>query len=169
LSTYIRWLRPGANSLASQEQKPIIESQPPAMSSNPISSTEQSIFHSNTLTVDSTTLRKQQVFQSETKSPSPSSSPTALGLLLRSSLFRELTERALNATDKEVEENDTKFRVCTGNDNGVGGIFHNEIGNIAYMCSADADPLPGLVSPQESTMHFINSSGDWNRTLSVPH
>lgn len=140
----------------------------PTMSSNPISTggtTEHSIFRSNTLTVDNknSTLRKQQVFQSETnKSPSP----TALGLLLRSSLFRELTERALNATDEEDEENDTKFHVptATGNDNGVGGIFDNEIGNLAYMCSSDADPLPGLVSPQESTLHFITSSGDWNRT-----
>ncbi|KAE8023315.1 hypothetical protein FH972_009025 [Carpinus fangiana] len=170
LSTYIRWLRPGANSLASQEPKPIIEPQPRTMSSNPISSggtnDQQSIFHSNTLTVDAkdNTLRNQEVFLSETKSPSP----TALGLLLRSSLFRELTERAYD-TDKEYEENDTKFPVHTVNDNGVGGIFHNEIGNIAYMCSTDGNSLPGLISPQENTSRFINSSGDWNRTLSIPH
>lgn len=141
------------------------------MSSNPISSggttDQQSIFHSNTLTIDAkdNTLRKQEVFQSETKSPSP----TALDLLLRSSLFRELTERALNNTNMEAEENDTKFHVHTINDNGVGGIFHNEIGNLAYMCSTDDNPLPGLISSQESTLYFINSSGHWNRNLSVPH
>ncbi|KAF5443270.1 hypothetical protein F2P56_035840 [Juglans regia] len=131
LSTYIRWLRPSSNSLASQEPKPSIESQH-NMSANPVPSmgmTEQSIFHFNTSTVDAlemnTLLQKEEVFQSEDPiSPSSySSSPTALGLLLRSSLFKELMERNLNAIDKESEENDTNFPRYAGIDNGVGENF----------------------------------------------
>ncbi|XP_041016224.1 AP2-like ethylene-responsive transcription factor At1g16060 [Juglans microcarpa x Juglans regia] len=138
LSTYIRWLRPSSNSLASQEPKPSIEIQH-NMSANAVPSmgmTEQSIFHFNTSTVDAlemnTLLQKEEVFQSEDPiSPSSySSSPTALDLLLRSSLFKELMERNLNATDKETEENDTNFPRYAGQalTMGLGRIFGYESG-----------------------------------------
>ena len=99
LSTYIRWLRPGANSVASQESKSSIESYPFTNKET----TEQSIFQSNPFTVNGLdTPRKQEVFQSETPiSPSTkSSTPSALGLLLRSSLYKELSERNLNVTER---------------------------------------------------------------------
>lgn len=97
---------------------------------NPIPSkgpSEHSIFHSNTfLTRDGLdTLRKQDVFQRQNPiSPcTSSSSPTALGLLLKSSLFKELMERNLNDTDKETEVNETKLPLYTEIDNEVGGNF----------------------------------------------
>ncbi|GMY26062.1 AP2-like ethylene-responsive transcription factor At1g16060 [Fagus crenata] len=170
LSTYIRWLRPGANSLASQESKSSIESYPFTNKET----TEQSIFQSNPFTVNGLdTPRKQEVFQSETPiSPSTkSSTPSALGLLLRSSLYKELTERNLNVTDKETEETDTKFSLHSSSDSGVGGFFCNEIGNIPYMCSNNGNTLPGLESPEEITSPFYHRSGQslWNGTLNIPH
>ncbi|KAG7979373.1 hypothetical protein I3843_05G128400 [Carya illinoinensis] len=111
-STYIIWLRPSPDSLASQEQKLSIDKGPSE--------------HSNTLTRDGLdTTRKQDVFQSENPISScpSSSSPTALGLLLKSSLFKELMERNLNATEKETEANGTKLPVYTGIDNEVVGNF----------------------------------------------
>ncbi|XP_041011274.1 AP2-like ethylene-responsive transcription factor At1g16060, partial [Juglans microcarpa x Juglans regia] len=125
LSTYIRWLRPSPNSLASQEQKLSIESQPMGVFYNPTPSKGPSE-HSNSFTRDGLdTLRKQDVFQSEKpiRPCSSSSSPTALGLLLKSSLFKELMERNLNATEKETEANETKLPLYTAIDNEVGGNF----------------------------------------------
>nr|POE91282.1 ethylene-responsive transcription factor wri1 [Quercus suber] len=63
LSTYIRWLRPGANSLASQQPKSSIASNAIANQET----IEQSIFHSNSFTENRLdTLRQQEVLQSET-------------------------------------------------------------------------------------------------------
>lgn len=172
MSTYIRWLRPGANSLASQQPKSSIASN--AIANH--ETIEQSIFHSNSFTENRLdTLRQQEVLQSETSiSPcTKSSTPSALGLLLRSSLYRELTEKNLNTTDKDTEESDTKISLHASIDNGVGGFFCNEIGNNSYTCSNNGNKLPGLESPEEIALPFYHRSGKsfWNDTLglNIPH
>ena len=172
LSTYIRWLRPGANSLASQQPKSNIASNPIANQET----TEQSIFHSNSFTENHLdTLRQLEVLQSKTSiSPcTKSSTPSALDLLLRSSLYRELTEKNLNTTDKDTEESDTKILPHASIDNGVRGFFCNEIGNNSYMCSNNGNKLPGLESPEEIALPFYHRSGQsfWNDTLglNIPH
>ena len=121
------------------------------------------------------TLRQQEVLQSETSiSPcTKSSTPSALGLLLRSSLYRDLTEKNLNTTDKDTEERDTKILLHASIDNGVGGFFCNEIGNNSYMCLNNGNKLPGLESPEEIALPFYHRSGQsfWNDTcgLNIPH
>ncbi|KAM3706647.1 hypothetical protein ACJW31_03G165700 [Castanea mollissima] len=168
LSTYIRWLRPSASSLVSQQPKSSVASSTIANQET----TEQSIFHSNSFTENRLdTLRQQEVLQSETSiSPcTKSSTPCALGLLLRSSLYRELTEKNLNTTDKDTEESDTKILLHPSIDNGFGGFFCNEIGYNSCMCSNNGNKLLGLESPEEIALPFYHRSGQsfWNDTLGL--
>ncbi|KAF3971429.1 hypothetical protein CMV_004979 [Castanea mollissima] len=168
LSTYIRWLRPSASSLVSQQPKSSVASSTIANQET----TEQSIFHSNSFTENRLdTLRQQEVLQSETSiSPcTKSSTPRALGLLLRSSLYRELTEKNLNTTDKDTEESDTKILLHPSIDNGFGGFFCNEIGYNSCMCSNNGNKLLGLESPEEIALPFYHRSGQsfWNDTLGL--
>lgn len=150
LSTYIRWLRLSSNSLASQEPKPSIEIQH-NMSANPVQSmgmTEQSIFHFNNPTVDAlemnTLLRKERVFQSEDPiTPSSySSTPTALGLLLRSSLFKELMERNLNATESLTKKLKKMTRIFL-----VMQALTMRLGRILSMKVTNKYKREGLVLP----------------------
>ncbi|KAL6294677.1 hypothetical protein ACE6H2_002819 [Prunus campanulata] len=119
LSTYIRWLRPVTNSLGSQEPKLNTESLPMPASSNIIPSKEgkqMSMFQPNSFPVDDIdTSRNRDIFQGQQRQPIPispctksSSSPTALGLLLQSSIFKELVEKNLNGDNEESEKNNIR-------------------------------------------------------------
>ncbi|XP_076931212.1 AP2-like ethylene-responsive transcription factor PLT2 [Bidens hawaiensis] len=113
LSNYITWLNPGT--------------QTPPANHEPQTTTESNVMRSN---IYSWLEEPKSPFledhkPSETKSPfSPSkrSSPTAVDLLLRSSMFRELVEKNLHAGDDQDEEEDMKtqlMRPCYGNEDGV--------------------------------------------------
>lgn len=142
LSTYIRWLKPGANrSPQFQEQKLSFESQPMINLSNHIipkdQTTNLSICNSNPFKVEAfnSTPKTQPILQTRTPvnlncTESSSSSPTALSLLLRSSVFKELVEKNLNATGKEsTGEHDTKnLPQLIGSNDEVGKMLFNEIG-----------------------------------------
>ncbi|KAJ7953762.1 AP2-like ethylene-responsive transcription factor [Quillaja saponaria] len=170
LSTYIRWLRPGENSVASQEQKPIIDSQPMPSSSNLIQTketTDTSNFNPNQANpfgldgLEVLPYKEQDISHYVTPlSPATkSSSPTALGLLLKSSVFRELMERNLNATAEDVEEDEMKNSQLAGNNNGVEGMFFKGIGNMPYLCPSNGNILPNLKSPEESTLPTYHNKG----------
>ncbi|XVE91432.1 hypothetical protein REPUB_Repub01dG0009200 [Reevesia pubescens] len=134
LSTYIRWLKPGAkHGLVSEELKTTL-SQP--MTTSNLLPTDQTkyipLFNSNPFTfeaLDST--KKQDILQSKAPVSScskSSSSPTALSLLLRSSMFNKLVEQNLNANYDETEEKETKDQLTEMVDNnGVRDMFYNEI------------------------------------------
>ncbi|KAI3474814.1 hypothetical protein Pfo_030125 [Paulownia fortunei] len=106
LSTYIRWLKPGANiSVPAQETKPSTDS--PALSS-PFLTREESL---------SPSLKRkasgaddlQETFSSKLPiSPCSKSSPTALGLLFRSSVYRELLEKNSNVSEEEIDGKNRK-------------------------------------------------------------
>ena len=150
LSTYIRWLKPGANhALASEEFKTTLASQP--MTTSNLFPTEQTndlpLFNSNPYTVQGLdNLKKRDILHKKTHvSPcAKSSSPTALSLLLRSSMFNKLIEQNLNANYDETEENDTKGLTKIVDNNGVGDVFYNEIDYVPFMCSSNRGVLPGL-------------------------
>ncbi|CAI9095269.1 OLC1v1031170C1 [Oldenlandia corymbosa var. corymbosa] len=110
LSTYIKWLKPGNSSSTPQP----VETTP-----NLFDLGEKQLLHhdyfslkpdsfSSTGTLSMSIPQKQEVI--ETKLPlSPmnrSSSPTALSLLLRSSMFREMVEKSSNADSHHDHEND---------------------------------------------------------------
>ncbi|KAL9994824.1 putative transcription factor AP2-EREBP family [Helianthus debilis subsp. tardiflorus] len=113
LSNYITWLNPGTQARSTNhEQQTTIESN--VMPSNNYSWYDEP---------QSPFLEEQK--PSETKLPFTSgkrSSPTAVDLLLRSSMFRELVEKNLHSTDDEEEEEDMKTQVmrpCYGNEDGL--------------------------------------------------
>ncbi|XP_017970512.1 PREDICTED: AP2-like ethylene-responsive transcription factor At1g79700 [Theobroma cacao] len=160
LSTYIRWLKPGANQTTLVSQ--------PMTASNPFP-TEQTpdvpLFNSNPFTVEALdSPRKQDVLQKKAPvSPCPkSSSPTALSLLLRSSMFNKLVEENLNANFDVTEENDTKELLEIVDNNGVGDMFYNEIDHVP-------DALPGLES-EDGKLPLYNKTGQftWNGALNLP-
>ncbi|KAK7362197.1 hypothetical protein VNO77_04303 [Canavalia gladiata] len=108
LSTYIRWLRPGAHSTPSQEQKPSIDPQHFATSNSmqargniEVSNPNIHPFPSGEL--DSTIKQDFSNYMTPLSPCNKSSSPTALGLLLKSSVFRELMQRNLNPSVEEAE------------------------------------------------------------------
>lgn len=61
--------------------------------------------------------RRNTTFSSSKKS----SSPTALGLLLRSSVFKELVEKNLNLSEEESDDEKTNLQ----HSNGGGDMFYN--------------------------------------------
>ena len=171
LSTYIRWLRPVSSSLGTQELKPpnttttTTDSRPSTTSSYLIPSNERadsSFFHPNPFAVDDLeTSKGQDILQGQAPiSPcSNSSSPTALGLLFKSSVFRELVEKNLCAENEETEQIDGKNLAQMKNDN-IDMISFDGMGNMNY---------PGLESHEASTLSFSNGRGQsfWNYPLNL--
>ncbi|XP_015956971.1 ethylene-responsive transcription factor WRI1-like [Arachis duranensis] len=178
LSTYIRWLRPGGvHSSTSQDQKPSTDPQI-FTTSNPIlatGATELSNFNFHPVPASELDITKKKEFSkfAAPLSPcykSPSSSPTALGLLLKSSVFRELMQRNLNSADEEAEEVELKYPE-EGSD-GIGGILNNnDTNSISYFgSSSNINRLPNLVSPESSKMpmyHRTVMPSLWNGAFNI--
>ncbi|XP_019248724.1 PREDICTED: AP2-like ethylene-responsive transcription factor At1g79700 [Nicotiana attenuata] len=126
LSTYIRWLKPGANSQMSFQD---IRSENQAIQMNtndminPINDPKFP-FSSNYFTTTRETLPPIPQSQEpiERKMPlSPcnkSSSPTALSLLLRSSMYRELVEKNSTTTASEKDEPNMKNKEQSNTEDG---------------------------------------------------
>ncbi|KAH7515885.1 hypothetical protein FEM48_Zijuj10G0073800 [Ziziphus jujuba var. spinosa] len=178
LSTYIRWLRPGANSHASQEQ---ISTTPPCQSvstsSNliPIKEIKQTpVFHSNPFMEDDLDTSKQHdIFQRQLPiSPcTKTTSPTALGLLLKSSIYRELVEKNSNSQNEESIENDMKnlnLPLLKNDDSNM--VSYDVIPDINFTGSGNAEALPGLeAQEEETTLPLCNGKWQslWNNTLNM--
>lgn len=159
LSTYIRWLKPAAggnsHNPSFQEPKPILEYSQPMTShlSNHIPMerhqiTDLSIFNnSNPFPLQDLDIpKKQDIFQADINSSLPfspctkssSSSPTALSLLFRSSVFKELVEKNLyNSAKVNTEENDTKNNPKIGSNSEVEETLCDKIvinNPVQYIC-----------------------------------
>lgn len=156
LSTYIRWLKPGvAAQVAATEPQTITE--PQVLSTNNYFLREESkpsflsTIQYGPDYIDSPT--KQECFQSKAPvSPSnKSSSPTALSLLLRSSIFRELVEKNSNVSKDENEGDEAKHEPQVGNDDEFGGIFYDDIGDVSFSFSSNKENL----ELQEREFHFV--------------
>nr|XP_004514774.1 AP2-like ethylene-responsive transcription factor AIL7 [Cicer arietinum] len=169
LSTYIRWLRPGAHSTTSQEhQKPSTDPQPFAASNSiqtraniEISNSNINPFHASE--VENT--KKQDFCKSMTPlSPcNKPSSPTALGLLLKSSVFRELMQRNLNSSNEDDEEVELKYP-----QEGIGGFFDIDNSN-TYLCSSNINRLPNLESSEERSLPMYHGTVQslWNGASNI--
>ncbi|KAK3041544.1 hypothetical protein RJ639_000678 [Escallonia herrerae] len=174
LSTYIRWLRSGANSLASQD--PRTSSQPAQTSPNRVNPDEEPEFTFNTSSFSMGNLGNPQTRELlETKMPispcSNSSAPTALGLLLRSSMFKELVEKNSSAADEdESEGNDTKKETRTsGGEDNFGGMFnyHHGISNVPYVSPSNTNSLE-LKEENASPLFNPSRQSLWNGSLNMP-
>lgn len=150
LSTYIKWLKPGCNNhnpTTSHEDLTHLASQIPqeTSSSNHYEKPEFSFTAANTFACATLAIpQKQQVI--ERKMPlSPncnkSSSPTALSLLLRSSMFREMVEKTSNDHGNElkiINESDQQGGEEEElEEEGFSFFSNNPYHN--YMCSSDSD------------------------------
>ncbi|XP_024986487.1 AP2-like ethylene-responsive transcription factor At1g16060 [Cynara cardunculus var. scolymus] len=126
LSTYIRWLRSGSNSAAATSQSQD-QTLPPAITApHHVVEEPRFPFGSSSLQLGiNNASQDQQLLDTKTlmaDTDSSSSAPSALSLLLRSSMFKELVEKNLNAGNDEEQE--TKV-VMKSEGNEFRGMFFN--------------------------------------------
>ncbi|CAH1451306.1 unnamed protein product [Lactuca virosa] len=168
LSTYIRWLRTSSNSGGGSSQTQDQPS-PPATTShhvNPLMEEPQFAFGSSSgslplaMTPQNQQLldTKMMLHDSDSNSSSnhndSSPAPSALSLLLRSSMFKELVEKNLNAGNEE--EHETKMKT-EGNE--FRGMFFNGMCPSKVGMELDAkDELPLFRNPNQSL---------WNGSLNM--
>ncbi|CAI9752685.1 unnamed protein product [Fraxinus pennsylvanica] len=135
LSTYIRWLKPGANdSVSAQEQNFSPESQALL---TPLRSCEESLSPcSKTRAFNVDFPRKTEKFARNISPCNKSSSPTALGLLLQSSIFKELVEKNSNMSEENDEEN-TKSLLEVSSDDEYGKIFYDGNADFPFVLSSN--------------------------------
>ncbi|KAK7374499.1 hypothetical protein VNO80_07929 [Phaseolus coccineus] len=159
LSTYIKWLKPGGGSTpeAKLEAHAVAEGQKVASPSNYAltEDSKSSAIHNSFFSLDSLDSPVgQENFGNKTYpfSSSKSSSPTALGLLLRSSLFRELVEKNSNVSGDEADGEVRKGeQPQIASDDDLGGIFFDSIGDIPFVC----DPIRYNLELQERDLQSI--------------
>ncbi|XP_068650635.1 AP2-like ethylene-responsive transcription factor CRL5 [Aristolochia californica] len=178
LSTYIRWLRPGSNNLlAPQESRPSAEHRAVALvptTSNFQKEEPDTCFQYNPFIQDDHCSPHKQEFQSRQLSNiscnKSSSSPTALGLLLRSSIFRELVEKNSSAAENELEGDDVRQRQqITVTDDYYPGVFYDGIADVPLLCSDNGVALPEIELQEESGGSYYDRSGQalWNNVLNI--
>ena len=157
LGTDIGWLKPGPNaSLATHEPQTIPEPQTVASPSNynPKEEFKSLFFHTNPLVTGYLkSPQKQDIFESKIpiNSINKSSSPTALGLLLRSSVFKELVEKNSNISEDDTDGEEPNNQVQIGSDDDFCGIFYDGIGDIPFVCNSNEDSI----ELQERGLDFI--------------
>ncbi|MBA0571869.1 hypothetical protein Golob_002238 [Gossypium lobatum] len=129
LSTYIRWLKPNESLPMAVEPEPVTL---PSQASTPREESKPSFNHSST--ADYLKSSPKQVVESKihVMNTNKCSSTTALGLLLRSSIFRDLVEKNLaNVCEDEsgsTDEDEEKNKHLAGNDDEFCGLFYDGIG-----------------------------------------
>ncbi|XP_011021597.1 PREDICTED: AP2-like ethylene-responsive transcription factor At1g79700 [Populus euphratica] len=175
LSTYIRWLKPEASLPAPQESKPASGPPPMATFSNhlPIEKpTQLSVLQMDPSLIDNlSTPKNEDVFHRKTLPASPltrSSSSTALSLLFKSSIFKELVEKNLNTTCEETEENDSKNQ-HNGNNN-AGEAFYDGFSPIPHPGTSNEDRFLCSEQGERNTLPPYNEMEPslWNGALSMP-
>ncbi|CAI9758638.1 unnamed protein product [Fraxinus pennsylvanica] len=155
LSTYIRWLRPGANNLVSAQELNLSQESQALLP--PFRSCEESLSPcSKTRAFNVDDPSKMEKFERKISvSPcSKSSSPTALGLLLQSSIFRELVEKNSNSSEENDDEN-TKIMLEVSRDDEYGGIFYDGIADIPLVLSSNGHGIE-----LQGHVHFNHNSAD---------
>lgn len=137
----MRWLKPSAGNISEikPESKEVPESQAVAYQSNysPIEGSKSLALHSSNYNLDYlNSSQKDEVFDNKAYQFSSTnlSSPTALGLLLRSTIFRELVEKNSNISGDEADGEDRKDQQPqTASDDELDGIFCDGIGDTPFL------------------------------------
>lgn len=139
LSTYIRWLKPGTqthNEPQTQTELTVL----PFNNSSLINESEPLFYDYNNTFNEKTSIPQKQEVSSETNfpfGPSKKPSPTALGLLFQSSIFRDLVEKNLNGREEENDAEDEKSQPLMVNDEEYTGAFYKTDDNFSFMISSD--------------------------------
>lgn len=148
LSTYIRWLKPGATSPGIPQVPEInVESQSVTYDNfNTCKEGQSSFYNAKAFSVDDIKTEQKQEAQprnnSLTSFNKKSSSPTALSLLLKSSIFKELVEK--NSLINNNQENDvveeTTNQPQMSSDDEFGEVVYDEInGDIPFSLPSSTD------------------------------
>lgn len=147
LSTYIRWLRPGASNNLQDPQLHTGQLQAIQQQSNlfPYNADARSLANRRLSAVDELQMPCKQGFMPHHMT-GIKSSPSALDLLLRSSVFQQLVEKNSNTTDAEIERQGAKDA--------------NEYNEILYESTAEAD--------ENNPYYDKNEHGIWNGILEIP-
>ncbi|KAM1722595.1 hypothetical protein ACFX11_021287 [Malus domestica] len=98
-----------------------------------------------------------------------SPSPTPLGLILQSSVFKELVENNLNGDNEESEKNDLNLLPEQNNSDTIKRILYEGMRNNPCTCSSNSGVLPALESQEESLLPLSNSRDQplWNGALNM--
>lgn len=142
LSTYIRWLKPGTQT-PSAFQEPQTHRELTITPFNNSCLAEESgphfLNYNNSMVEETRFPQKQEVFETQFPfSPSKKTSPTAVGLLFQSSIFRDLVQKNLNGSDEEDDAEDKKIQPQMVNDDEYTGLFYetdDTLNNFPFMIS----------------------------------
>ncbi|KAM1170610.1 hypothetical protein ACFX13_021393 [Malus domestica] len=127
---------------------------------------QMSMFQPNSFTVDDIdTSKNRDIFPRQQQQPSmpvspftmSSPSPTPLGLILQSSVFKELVENNLNGDNEESEKNDLNLLPEQNNSDTIKRILYEGMRNNPCTCSSNSGVLPALESQEESLLPLSNS------------
>ncbi|XP_072999042.1 AP2-like ethylene-responsive transcription factor At2g41710 [Typha latifolia] len=144
LSTYIRWLKPGdTNSLSSQEHSLNEPRTFEAHDNFQDNIVEVEQFLNNSYVIEEMSNGYDQQFvphQLQGGGSCSKSSPAALDLLLRSSMFQELMEKNKSTLDAEIEVMGTRNERLQYDDE-YNAIFYIGDADDALACSSDVDSV----------------------------
>ncbi|KAL2518359.1 AP2-like ethylene-responsive transcription factor [Abeliophyllum distichum] len=160
LSTYIRWLRPDANSVGFQG----LISENETLQSNYINNANKELKFSNpsSFAINNPAIsQKHEII--ERKMPlslcNKTSSPTALGLLLRSAMFKDLVEKTSSASNEETEKDGAKIKLQTGGEED-NFVFHNGNNHVTnYACPSNMEKLPRSEPSENNASLLYNGRG----------
>lgn len=141
LSTYIRWMKPAGANTPSIAEEPQANTETPRLPFCNFNAGKesQSLFINVSFNGEEQRSQpKKEVLKSTISaisSCSKSSSQTALGLLLRSSIFRELVQKNSIISDEGSDEEDKKNQPQMGSDDDeYGEIVYDDGFNFGYNC-----------------------------------
>ncbi|KAL3525962.1 hypothetical protein ACH5RR_014334 [Cinchona calisaya] len=139
LSTYIRWLKPGVNHAASaQESKPSIDLQTVPSPDFHAGENSQSFFFQRSFSTGDLTMEEIREQRLPVISCNKTSSPSALSLLLRSSIFKELVEKNCNASEEENDTESGKIRPQVVNEDYLAGMFGDGNGDTPLSVTSES-------------------------------
>ncbi|KAI3520827.1 hypothetical protein L1887_10279 [Cichorium endivia] len=151
LSTYIRWLKPATQTPVACEG-PKTHKEMTVMPFNDFGLVEESeplfMNYKNLIEKETSLPPKHEPFETKFPiSPTQKSSPTALGLLFQSSIFKELVQKNLNACSDEEDDAEVNMgKPQMVNDEEYDGIFYENDESFPFMTS----PNPNAIKFQEN-------------------
>ncbi|XP_073222838.1 uncharacterized protein [Cicer arietinum] len=158
LSSYIKWLKPESTTETKHESKALPQDSQKVASPN----NSTLIQESKLLALKKSFFNSDYMNSNEKQEPSienknysflsnKSTSPTALSLLLRSSLFRELLEKNSNVSEDHEVTKEQQQQHNTASDDEFGGIFYDGFDNIQF----DFDTNKCNIELQERDLYSI--------------
>ncbi|KAI3722380.1 hypothetical protein L2E82_33417 [Cichorium intybus] len=146
LSTYIRWLKPATQTPVACEG-PKTHKEMTVMPFNDFGLVEESeplfMNYKNLIEKETSLPPKHEPFETKFPiSPTQKSSPTALGLLFQSSIFKELVQKNLNACSDEEDDAEVNMgKPQMVNDEEYDGIFYENDESFPFMTSPNPNAI----------------------------